>query len=342
MIRRIIAIVLIILAAIIASATLFVAFTPGGQQALAGFAQEATPTPTVTPLPPQPAPKPTPVLTVTGKPSKIAAQSAYLLDAKTGSTLFDQNGETPRPMASTTKIMTAVIAIQSGDLNMLVTVHQNAINEVQNNGGSSAFLVVGDQIPLKALLYGLMLPSGDDAAIAIAGALAGSPANFVNIMNIYAYRLRLYQTHYINPDGLTYYQPNGQPIPGHYTTAYDLARLAAYAMQIPLFAQIVKTQHYFLPATATHHAYTWTNTNDLLGPTDDDPSGLYVYKGATGIKTGFTLEAGYCLVFSAVRNNQELIGVVLFSTNTNYHQRFRDAIALLNWGFSLPLKVPKT
>ncbi len=199
MIRRIIAIILIILAAVIVAAALLVAFTPGGQQALGGFAPAVVPTPTLTPLPPQPTPKPTPVLTVVGKPPQVAAQSAYLLDAKTGNTLADLNGEAPRPMASTTKIMTAIIAIQSGDLNMLVTVHQDAINEVQNNGGSSAFLVVGDQIPLKALLYGLMLPSGDDAAIAIADAMAGSPANFVNIMNIYAYRLRLYQTHYINP-----------------------------------------------------------------------------------------------------------------------------------------------
>jgi len=340
MIRRIIAIILIILAVVIVTAALLVAFTPGGQQALAGFVPGTVPTPTLTPLPPQPTPKPTPVLTVVGKPPRVAAQSAYLLDAKTGNTLADLNGEAPRPMASTTKIMTAIIAIQSGDLNMLVTVHQDAINEVLNNGGSSAFLVVGDQIPLKALLYGLMLPSGDDAAIAIADAIAGSPANFANIMNIYAYRLRLYQTHYINPDGLTY-TVNGQAI-YNYTTAYDLARLAAYAMNIPLFAQIVKTQHYFLAATSTHHAYTWANTNDLLGPTDDDPSGLYVYKGATGIKTGFTGQAGYCLVFSAARSGQELIGVVLFSTNTNYHQRFRDAATLLNWGFSLPLKVPGT
>lgn len=336
--RRFLAVILFILAFLVALATLFVAVTPVGQQALAGFVPGAASTPTPSPLPLQPAPKLAPVLTVTGKPPAVAAQSAYLMDARTGNMLDDANGEFPRPMASTTKIMTAVIAIQSGDLNTLVTVHQDAVNEVIDNGGSSAFLVAGDQIPLKDLLYGLMLPSGDDAAIAIADAVAGSPSNFTTIMNIMAYRLRLYQTHYVNPDGLTYI------INGHtaynYTTAYDLARLSAYAMKLPLFAQIVKTTHYALPATNTHHAYKWNNINDLLGPTDDDPNGLYVYKGAIGIKTGYTGEAGYCLVFSAVRNGQELIGVVLFSTNTNYHQRFRDAITLLNWGFDLPLKVP--
>lgn len=336
MIRRIIAIVLIILAIGIICATLLVAFTPGGQQALAGIAPEATPT--VAPLPPQPTPKPTPVLTVIGKPAKIAAQSAYLLDAKTGRTLFDFNGEKQRPMASTTKIMTAIIAIQSGNLNMLVTIHQDAYNEWSLHDGSNAQLVVGDRITLRDLLYALLLPSGDDAAIAIADAIAGSPANFVNIMNIYAYRLRLYQTHYINPDGLTYYQSNGQPIPGHYTTAYDLVRLAAYAMQLPLFAQIVKTLHYTLPATATHHAYNWTNTNNLLGPNLEDPTGASKYSGAIGIKTGSTVEAGYCLVFAAKRAGQYLIGVVLFSTNTDPNQRYRDAKTLLNWGFALPLK----
>jgi D-alanyl-D-alanine carboxypeptidase (penicillin-binding protein 5/6) len=339
MIRRIIAIVLIILAIGIICATLLVAFTPGGQQALAGIAPQATPT--VAPLQLQPAPKPTPVLTITGKPAKIAAQSAYLLDAKTGRTLFDFNGEEPRPMASTTKIMTAIIAIQSGNLNMLVTIHQDAYNEWFLHDGSNAQLVVGDRITLKDLLYALLLPSGDDAAIAIADAIAGSPANFVNIMNIYAYRLHLYQTHYINPDGLTYYQPNGQPVPGHYTTAYDLVRLATYAMQLPLFAQIVKTLHYTLPATATHHAYNWTNTNNLLGPNLEDPTGASTYTGAIGIKTGFTLEAGYCLVFAAKRAGQYLIGVVLFSTNTDPNQRYRDATVLLNWGFGLPLRVPE-
>jgi D-alanyl-D-alanine carboxypeptidase (penicillin-binding protein 5/6) len=224
--------------------------------------------------------------------------------------------------------MTALIAIQAGDLNTVVTIHQDAINEAILNNGSSAKLHLGDQLTLRDLLYGLMLPSGDDAAIAIAGAVGGSTANFVNLMNLFAYRLHLFQTHYINPDGLTYYDANGQPIPGHYTTPFDLVRLAHYAMTIPLFAQIVRTQLYTLPATSSHHSYSWDNTNQLLS----------TYTGATGIKTGFTIEAGECLVFSATRSGHHLIGVVLHSIDAVH--RFTDARTLLNWGFALPLLPP--
>ncbi|HLJ34506.1 MAG TPA: serine hydrolase, partial [Ktedonobacteraceae bacterium] len=271
-------------------------------------------------------------------------KAAYLLDADTGNTLADINGETPLPMASTTKIMTAYIAIQTGDLNAPITIGQDAINEWINNDGSNAQLHVGDQISLKDLLYALLLPSGDDAAIAIADGIAGSPANFVRIMNAVAYRLHLYQTHYVNPDGLTYYSDHAHtiPLPENQTSAYDLVRLAHDAMQLPLFAQIVETVKYTLPATSTHRAYNWLSTNDLLSATALDGTPADVYPGATGIKTGFTLEAGYCLVFSATRSSHHLIGVVLFSTNTLIHQRFLDAKALLNWGFGLPVRVPGT
>ncbi|MHB8600153.1 MAG: D-alanyl-D-alanine carboxypeptidase family protein [Ktedonobacteraceae bacterium] len=341
--RRILAIILLILAIIIGILTSVLAFTPVGASLANGLGANApTATPTLIPYIPTPPPKPTPVLTVVGKPPTVSAKAAYLLDGDTGNTLADINGETPLPMASTTKIMTAYIAIQTADLNTTFTVHQDAVNEWVNNGGSSAFLQVGDQLSLKDLLYALLLPSGDDAAIVIADGIAGSPANFVHIMNTVAYRLHLYQTHYTNPDGLVYQNANGQPLPGNVTSAYDLVRLAHDTMQLPLFAQIVGTVKYALPASATHHAYTWFNTNDLLSATALDGIPADVYPGATGIKTGFTLEAGYCLVFSATRNGHHLIGVVLFSTNTLYHQRFRDAKTLLNWGFGLPVKVPGT
>jgi D-alanyl-D-alanine carboxypeptidase (penicillin-binding protein 5/6) len=245
----------------------------------------------------------------------------------TGHVLADIHGEQPLPMASTTKIMTALIAIQTANLDQFVTIGQDAYDEVHLRDGSSAQLVVGDQLTLKDLLYGLMLPSGDDAAIAIADALAGSPENFVQRMNLFAYRLHLFQTHYLDPDGLTIYTANG-PDPDHYSTAADLTRLARYAMSIPLFAQIVKTPLYTVAATALHHAYHWTTTNTLLE----------AYPGATGIKTGYTVEAGYCLVFSATRNDHHLIGTVLDDTDDAH--RFNDAKALLDWGFSLPLLPP--
>ena len=340
--RRLLAIILLIVGISIAIMTPILAFTPVGPNlANSLFPAAPTPTPIPTPLPsPTPTPPPTPILTVEGVPPTVLAKSAYLLDADTGHTLDDFNGEVPLPMASTTKIMTAVIAIQSGNLDRLVTIHQDAPDEVYLNSGSTAQLKVHDQIPLRYLLYGLLLPSGDDAAIAIADAVAGSPANFVTIMNITAYRLHLFQTYYTNPDGLTYKNASGQPLPGNYTTTYDLIRLAQYAMKLPLFATIVKLSHYVLPANAVHHTYTWINTNDLLSPPPDTAGAAYTYTGATGIKTGYTAEAGYCLVFSATRAGHNLIGVVLFSSNTDYYQRFRDAKTLLNWGFGLPLKVP--
>ncbi len=343
--RRILAIILLIIGLTIIIMIPVLAFTPVGATLASGLGANApTPTPSPIPFTPTPPPKPTPVLTVVGTPPKVSAKAAYLLDADTGNMLADINGESPRPMASTTKIMTAYIAIQTTDLNTVFTVGQDAVNEWKNNDGSNAQLNVGDQLTLKDLLYALLLPSGDDAAIVIADGIAGSPANFVKIMNGVAYRLHLYQTHYVNPDGLTYYsdQAHTIPLPENETSAYDLVRLAYDAMQLPIFAQIVKTPEYTLPATSSHRAYRWLTTNDLLSATALDGTPTDVYSGATGIKTGFTLEAGYCLVFSATRNGHHLIGVVLFSTNTQANQRFIDAKALLNWGFGLPMRIEGT
>ncbi len=326
MIRRSIAIALLFISITTIILVPIFTFTPIGKRFFDGLV--ATPTATVIPFTPTPTPRPTPILTAKGTPPAITASESILMDSDTGHILYESNGETPVPMASTTKNMTALIAIQAGNLNTLVTIHQDAVNEVLLNDGSSAKLYSGDQLTLRDLLYGLMLPSGDDAAIAIADSVGGSTSNFVNIMNLYAYRLHLFQTHFINPDGLTYYDANRQPVPGHYTTPYDLVRLASYAMTVPLFAQIVRTQHYTLAATASHHSYTWDNTNALLG----------TYSGATGVKTGFTLEAGECLVFSATRSGHHLIGVVFHSSDAAH--RFSDAKTLLNWGFGLPLLPP--
>ena len=327
--RRLIAIILLVIAICLLISVPVLAFTPLGVNLLGGGKPTPQPTfaPTFLTFTPVATPRATPVLTPNGRPPAISADEAMLVDEDSGYILYDLNGEHAQPMASTTKIMTAVIAMQTANLDMIVTVHQDAVSEVNNNGGSSANLRVGEQLTLRDLLYGLLLPSGDDAAIAIADALGGTTQNFVQIMNLYAYRLRLFSTHYINPDGLTYYDASNRPIPGHYTTAYDLARLAQYAMLLPLFAQIVRTQHYRLPASATHGAHSWDNTNTLLT----------AYSGTTGIKTGFTLEAGPCLVFSATRNGHHLLGVVLHSSDENH--RFSDAEILLNWGFALPLEI---
>ena len=315
--RLILATILLFLAVELALAAPVLAFTPFGTRLL----QDLVPPPT---------PSPTPILTVRGTPPAMSAQAAYLLDADTGHVLVDVQGDHRLPMASTTKIMTALIAIQTADLSQIVTIRQDAINEVQAHNGSSANLVVGDQIRLKDLLYGLMLPSGDDAAITIADAVGGTTSKFVQAMNQFARRLHLTQTHYINPDGLTYLTPQGKPDPNQYTTAADLAHLARTAMANPFFAQLVELQHYILPASAVHHAYTWNSINTLLS----------TYPGATGIKTGFTVEAGYCLVFAATNGGHHLIGALMHEPDAN--QRFADASTLLDWGFALPLEPPSS
>lgn len=312
--RRMLAIILIVIALGIGIMVPVLALTPVGARLF---------------IAPTPTPIPSPILTVRGTPPPVHAQAVYLLDADTGHTLVNIQGEQRFPMASTTKIMATLLALQTANLNQLVTVQQDAIDEVKQHNGSTAQLVVGDQIRLKDLLYGLMLPSGDDAAIAVADAVSGNSAKFVEAMNLYARRLRLAQTHYINPDGLTYTNAQGQPDTNQYSSADDLARLTRSAMANPLFAQIVQLQRFVLPASATHHAYTWDTTDNLLS----------IYPGATGVKTGYTVEAGYCLVFSATSAGHHLIGVLLHEDDAN--QRFTDAQTLLDWGFSLPLLPPR-
>ena len=259
-----------------------------------------------------------PILTPQGSPPSVSAASAFLLDADSGKTLADINGEQERTMASTTKIMTALVALQQGQLDQLITVHEDAIQEVEQNDGSNAGLQVNEQLTLRDLLYALLLPSGDDAAVAIADGLAGPPASFVQLMNQEALQLHLTHTHYGNVDGL--FSDN------HYTTAHELAVLARYALRLPLFVQIVQTRTYQLLPADTHHAHSWVNTNKLL----------WTYAGATGVKTGYTGDAGPCLVFSATRGGHHLIGVVL-DTSTDA-SRFRDAQKLLDWGFGLPMR----
>ncbi|HEU5226182.1 MAG TPA: serine hydrolase [Ktedonobacteraceae bacterium] len=315
---------LILIIGIVIASSIFV-LTPQGSGVLVAIGLE-TPTPSFAPMPLPPTPVPRPILTVQGAAPVVNATASYLVDMDTGHVLEDVHGEQLLPMASTTKIMTAIIAIQTGNLDQPVTIKQDAYDRVHNDGGSSAQLVVGDTLPLRELVYGMMLPSGDDAAVAIADALAGSPDNFVQRMNLFAYHLRLFQTHYSNPDGLTL-DDNLNNLQ-HYTTAADLVRLARYAMSIPLFSQIVQTKTHVVEASGQHHKYSWTNTNTMLDS----------YTGMMGIKTGFTFAAGYCLVFAATRDGYHIIGAVLHSSSET--QRVKDVTTLLDWGFALPRKLP--
>jgi D-alanyl-D-alanine carboxypeptidase (penicillin-binding protein 5/6) len=315
-VRRFFAALFIVISLELLIAVPLLLFTPGGKNLVAIIV-------------PSPTPTPAPILTPDGSQPEMKAEAAYLLDADTGRTLLSVQGDQQLPMASTTKIMTAILAIEKGDLEKVITIKQNAIDEAKKNNGSTAQLVAGDQIRLRDLLYGLMLPSGDDAAISIAEAVGGSSENFVKMMNDYATNdLKLKHTHFINPHGLTLYDAQGKADPNHYSSAADLATITKHALSNGFFAQIVQLQEYRLGATGARHAYVWKTTNTLLGG----------YAGLTGVKTGFTEEAGYCLIFSATRNGHHLIGVVMKEKDEN--QRFVDARAMLDWGFSLPLRPP--
>ncbi|HEY0754613.1 MAG TPA: D-alanyl-D-alanine carboxypeptidase family protein [Ktedonobacteraceae bacterium] len=329
--RRLLAIILLVIALLLLISVPLWFFSPLSS---AFDSQANLNAPPLTPIALTPIPQVTPQATLLpkGKPGKILAQGAILVEAGTSSILYEKNAETPFPMASTTKIMTALIALQAGKLNQVITIGQDAVNE--DSIGSNANLVSGDKLSLKELLYALMLPSGDDAAVAIADSVAGSQNAFTTIMNIEAQKLHLFQTHFYDPTGLdTDLKLNPIPARSHYTTAYDFVRLANYAMSIPFFTQIVSTPTYHLAATATHGNFNWKNTNTMLT----------TYKGTLGIKTGWTGAAGGCLVFAAKRNGLTLIGVVLHSSSATSTQlqdeqtRVTDAETLLNWGFSVSL-----
>jgi D-alanyl-D-alanine carboxypeptidase (penicillin-binding protein 5/6) len=249
-------------------------------------------------------------------PPPTGASAVYLLNPDTRGVYYQQNADDERAMASTTKMMTALVAVSTLPLETRITVGADTVIPASFNA-SVAGLRVGDVLTLRELLYALLLPSGDDAAIAIADGVAGSQTSFVQLMNAQANLLGLSRTHYVNVHGLD--------APLQYSTARDLALLAARALDEPAIAAVVAMPKMALPATSDHTAYTFANTNQLL---TDRP-----YPGVIGVKTGFTDNAGHCLVFAAVAPQGRLIGVVL--NEPDDPARFTDAQALLNWGFAL-------
>jgi serine-type D-Ala-D-Ala carboxypeptidase (penicillin-binding protein 5/6) len=192
-------------------------------------------------------------------------------------------------------------------------VEQSDLDQVPP-GASTAGLVSGDYFTLRTLLYGLMLPSGTDASIVIARTVAGSTGKFVAMMNSKALELHLTHTHFSSPHGFS--------SANHYSSAADLVTLANYAMRNSIFAQIVGQSTYDVRPSRYTNAYHWENTNALLTS----------YPGADGVKTGWTYDAGVCLVFSARRNGHHLIGVELDAPS--YDAVFADGAKLLDLGFS--------
>jgi D-alanyl-D-alanine carboxypeptidase (penicillin-binding protein 5/6) len=238
-------------------------------------------------------------------PPTTQATSALVLDGSSGAVLYQKNGELPVAPASLTKIATAILAAEAGNLDQWVTVD---VDSRQMDGSSVMGLVPGDCFRMRDLLYGLMLPSGNDAAVALGRQIAGSDAAFVGRMNDLVERLRLTDTHFANPHGLD--------APGHVASAHDLALLARYAMTIPDFTSVVGASRWVAQGSRT---IALTNTNAFL-PT---------YPGADGVKTGFTDAAGRTLVASVTRNGRRVFVVVLNAPN-----RDADAKALFDWSFA--------
>ncbi|HLS75736.1 MAG TPA: serine hydrolase [Nocardia sp.] len=252
------------------------------------------------------------------QPDGVRAASAALAEANTGLLLWSRQPTARVPIASITKVMTAVVVLESGDLDRPVTVTRAALDYAASEGGSTANLNSGEVLTGRQLLYAMMLPSGCEAAYALAEAYGPGQQGFLAKMNDTARRLGMADTHFADPSGL--------PIPDDYatwSTAADLVRLARHAMSIPLFRQIVAIPVHHEPAGPTHKAFTWENTNDLLGR----------YPGIAGIKTGNTDAAGTCLLFEASRGGQRLIGVVLNSSPWDMDAATADAERLMNWGF---------
>jgi len=236
----------------------------------------------------------------------VHSRAAILEDAASGQPLFGLNPDQRLAQASTTKIMTALVALSLYSPQTPVRVSARAASI----GGSSARLVGGEVLPFHDMLFGLLLPSGNDAAVALAEDENGGEAAFVERMNARALTLGLRNSHFRNPDGLDE--------DGHYSTATDLASLARAALGNPEFATAVRTADYAVAATALHRGHDWHNLNELLG----------TYPGSDGVKTGTTQASGQVLVGSATREGHRLVMVVMGSEN-----RYADARTLLDYGF---------
>lgn len=256
----------------------------------------------------------------------IRADHAFLLDARDGSQEREMwagaKADESVSMASTTKIMTALVVLQHPEwLDRQITVKQEYRDYVQDSGASTADLQTGDKLTVRQLLHAMLIPSGADAAMALADNFGAGDtqdariADFENQMNTHAQQLGLTGTHFDSFDGISHGDNR--------STARDMAKLGQRAMLQPVFADVVKNTQYKADAPAANghtRYYTWNTTNQLLGN----------YDGALGIKTGSGEEAGYSFVFAAKRDNRTLVGAIL-DTGTD---RFDDAKKMLDWGFA--------
>jgi D-alanyl-D-alanine carboxypeptidase len=271
---------------------------------------------TPTPVPNLPPPDPHELVVVPQDtdhpPPAVFATAAYLLDADTGVTLYARNPFMHLPIMSTTKLMTAVLAVEHGNPDQKITINNAITYDINQLSADSSVMGLrqGETYTLREVLYGLFLVSGNDAAVAIADAIGGNLSHFVAMMNERAKQLGMYDTHYMNPHGLLQ--------TGHYSSAHDLAIIGRFSMNLPLLHQISGTLQYQIPQTAEHPAHLLINGNQFL----------WWYPGVDGGKPGWDAARNFVQVISCVRNHHHLIGVVIQSNN--FWTDMRD---LMNWGF---------
>lgn len=245
--------------------------------------------------------------------------SVILMDANTGKILYSKDAFSKMYPASTTKLMTAILTLENCKLNDVVTVSHNAIFSIPV-GYSHASLQEGEELTVEQLLNVLLIPSANDAAVALAEHVSGSEEEFVNLMNNKAKELGCLNTHFVNPNGV--HNEN------HYSTAYDLALIGRYAMKFEDIMRIAMVNQYTLPKTNKYdEANRIFNTTNGLVTTN----GEYYYENANGLKTGYTDKSGYCIVATAEKDGLTLLEVVLGSESIK--ERYEDCINLFDYGF---------
>lgn len=254
---------------------------------------------------------------------KTYCPSCILIEANTGKILYEKNSNDVRFPASTTKIMTAILTVENCNLDDVATVSHNAVYSIPYDY-THASLKEGEELTIEQLLYALMIPSANDAAIVLAEHISGSVEEFAKLMNKRAEELGCKNTHFVNPNGIH--------SKDHTSTSYDLALMGKFAMQNSIIRKIVSTTQFTLSATNKYSKTDriFNNSNDLL-----NTYSKYYYEGTTGVKTGYTGEAGNCIIASAKKNNLEVILVVLGgeSTNTGLSQRYLDCKTLFDYAF---------
>jgi serine-type D-Ala-D-Ala carboxypeptidase (penicillin-binding protein 5/6) len=254
-----------------------------------------------------------PILPENMKKLKLESKAAILINLKTGKIIYGKNILEKHYPAITTKILTAIIALEKGKLSKTVLVGQRPTMEEP----SKINLKNGEKMKLKDLLYATLVYSANDAAEAVAEYIGGTREGFAILMNKKARLLGCRNSNFVNPNGL--------PNKNHYTTAYDLALISRYAMKNSNFRSIVSTKSYNIKATNKSPSRNILSHNKMM------LKAQYYYPGCTGIKTGYTLAANHTLVSSATRGNKQLLAVILDDTS----QPFNDAITMFNYGFSL-------